>query len=164
MKLDDIDDQIVWQLTMDGRLSVAQLAAAIGIAPSTCHARLSALRDAGVIKSFHAEIDLDAIGLPFQALVLARMRSQDRKEMRACVNRIVRLPQVINLFHMAAAEDLVIHVACASRSQLRDFVGTSINSDPGVMSSYTNLIFDYYVGAEHMSHLSGLEDMRRDIH
>ena len=163
MKLDEVDDEIVWRLVMDGRLSIAQLASAIGIAASTCHARVNALQAAGVIKSFHAEVDLDAVGLPFQALVMVRMRPQGRDELRAFAKRIIMLPQVMNLFFMAAAENFVVHVACASRTQLRDFVSMSINADPGIASTHTNLIFDHFVGAEHMEHLGGLAEVRREL-
>ena len=83
MKLDEVDDEIVLA-TGDGWQALHRgTASAIGIAVSTCHARVNALQAAGVIKSFHAEVDLDAVGLPFQALVMVRMRPQGRDELRA---------------------------------------------------------------------------------
>jgi hypothetical protein len=54
-------------------------------------------------------------------------------------------------------------VACASRTQLRDFVSTSIHNDPGVISTQTNLIFDHYFGSEYMDHLQGFDELRREI-
>jgi DNA-binding Lrp family transcriptional regulator len=83
MQLDKVDEDIVWRLAMDGRQTIAQLASDIGIAPSTCHARVTALRASGVLKSFHAQVDLEAVGLSFQALVMVRMRPQRREEIQA---------------------------------------------------------------------------------
>lgn len=163
MHLDKVDEAIVWRLAEDGRQSIAQLAASIGIAASTCHARVQALRAEGVIQSFHAQVNLEAVGFPFQALVMVRLRPQRRAELEAYRERIIRLPQVLNLFITASVENCVIHVACASRTQLRDFVSTHVNSDPAVISTQTNLIFDHYLGSEFMSHLSGFDEMRHDI-
>lgn len=163
MQLDAIDDDIIWRLAENGRLSIAQLAAAVGIASSTCHARVKALCDNGVIRAFHALVDLDAIGLPFQALIMVRARPQQKHELDAFAERIVRLPQIINLFSMASVDNFVVHVACTSRTQLRDFVSKYIHSEPTVISTQTNLIYDQYPGSEYMSHLRGLDEMRRDI-
>uniref|UniRef100_UPI0020C744BB Lrp/AsnC family transcriptional regulator n=1 Tax=Cellulomonas sp. GbtcB1 TaxID=2824746 RepID=UPI0020C744BB len=55
--LDAADRQLVRLLQEDGRVANNALPAAVGIAPSTCLARARALRRAGVIRGFHADVD-----------------------------------------------------------------------------------------------------------
>jgi DNA-binding Lrp family transcriptional regulator len=57
---DAVDRRILEALAADARISNAALAEQVGIAPSTCLARVRALREDGVIQGFHAEIDLAA--------------------------------------------------------------------------------------------------------
>ncbi len=55
--LDDVDRRILGVLAADGRMPNNALAAEVGVAPSTCLARVRALRDSGVIRGYHADID-----------------------------------------------------------------------------------------------------------
>ena len=64
----------------DARISNARLAAAVGVAPSTALARVRSLRARGVIRGFHAEVDLAALGRPLQALVAIRLSVISREQ------------------------------------------------------------------------------------
>ena len=162
-ELDDVDEILIRELQRNARISNNALAALAGIAPSTCHTRVKALQDAGVIESYHASVNLEAVGLPIQAIVSVRLRSQARDQIRTYAQRAVLLPQVINLFFIGGPEDFLIHVACASISQLRDFVAAKLSMDPAVASTNTSIVFDHLVGVQHMSHVSGLAEVRREL-
>jgi DNA-binding Lrp family transcriptional regulator len=77
--LDDVDRRLLELLAADARISNARLAAAVGVAPSTALARVRALRSRGVIRGFHAEVDLAALGRPLQALVAIRLSVHSRE-------------------------------------------------------------------------------------
>ncbi|MFZ0970979.1 MAG: winged helix-turn-helix transcriptional regulator, partial [Solirubrobacteraceae bacterium] len=65
--VDDIDRALLELLARDARITNQRLADRVGVAPSTALARLRSLRDRGVIRGFHAEVDLAALGRPLQA-------------------------------------------------------------------------------------------------
>ncbi|MFP3675052.1 winged helix-turn-helix transcriptional regulator, partial [Bacillus sp. SIMBA_031] len=67
---------ILKELMADARIPNNVLASKAGIAPSTCLGRVRALRDAGIIRGFHAAVDLEALGLLVYALVSVRVNSQ----------------------------------------------------------------------------------------
>lgn len=161
--LDETDERIVWELTRDGRLSNKDLAERIGVAPSTCLARVRALRESGVLRSFHASPEWDALGLPIQAIVAVRLKAQARAQIRSYAQRVVTLPNVLNVFFLGGADDFFIHVACASTSQLRDFVATELSMDDSVASTQTNIVFDHLSGMEHMAESGSWRDVRAAI-
>ena len=115
--LDDIDRAILAELAADGRLPNNALAERVGVAPSTCLTRTRALRECGAIRGFHAEVDPAALGLPLQALVSVRLTAHERAAVDAFRARSVRLPGVVSVFHVAGAEDYVLHVRAASRTR-----------------------------------------------
>ena len=65
--LDGIDLSILGILGKNARISNAELANEVGLAPSTCLGRVRNLVATGVIKSFAAEIAPEALGLNLQA-------------------------------------------------------------------------------------------------
>src|SRR5215469_18814461 len=73
--LDEIDLTIIRELARDARLPNNMLAARAGIAPSTCLGRVRALRERGVIRGYHADVDQAALGRPLQAMIAVRLQS-----------------------------------------------------------------------------------------
>ncbi|MBF6394161.1 winged helix-turn-helix transcriptional regulator, partial [Nocardia farcinica] len=69
MVLDDVDRILLDELARDGRMTNNALAAAAGIAPSTCLGRVRSLVERGVIRGFHADIDPAALGRSLQAMI-----------------------------------------------------------------------------------------------
>src|SRR3712207_9496199 len=98
--LDAVDYAILGTLGEDARIPNNQLAARVGVAPSTCLARVRALREAGVLKGFHAEIDLAALGRPLQAMIAVRLAVHARAQIEDFTNTVRSLPGVLSVFHM----------------------------------------------------------------
>ncbi|WP_344211925.1 Lrp/AsnC family transcriptional regulator [Kribbella sancticallisti] len=144
--LDEVDLELVRLLTADGRMPNNALAEATGIAPSTCLTRVRALRDRGVIRGFHAEVDLAALGQPIQALVAIRLGAHSRDEVDRFRTAAPRLPGVLALFHVTGVNDYLLHVAAASPDALREFVLDYLTADPAVSHAETSLIFEHVRG------------------
>jgi DNA-binding Lrp family transcriptional regulator len=148
--IDEIDERIVWELCREGRLPNKELAERVGIAPSTCLMRVRALQASGALRSFHAQPDWASMGLPIEAIVAVRLKAQARAQIKTYAQRVITLPNVLNVFFLGGADDFLIHVACSSTGQLRDFVATELSLDTSVASTQTNIIFDHLIGVEHM--------------
>jgi len=93
--LDEIDRTLVGLLAADGRMPNNALAEAAGIAPSTCLTRVRSLRERGVIRGFHADVDLAALGRPLQALIAIRIGAHSRNEIDRFRTKVPGLPGVL---------------------------------------------------------------------
>jgi DNA-binding Lrp family transcriptional regulator len=140
--LDDIDRHIVRELARDARIANNALAERVGIAPSTCLGRVRSLRERGVIRGYHADVDPAALGRPLQAMIAVRLQSHARSRIRGFVAEVAGLPEVLNVFFLAGKDDFLLHVAAASTSSLRDFVET-LSSNGDVSYTETSLIFEH---------------------
>lgn len=147
VELDGVDRRLLAILHADARMSNSALAAAVGIAPSTCHGRVRRLHELGVIRGFHADIDPAAIGLPLQAMVSVRLQSGARGKIRTFLEQIRRKPQVIDVYFLAGADDFILHVAARDTDDLRSFVVDNLNADADVAGTQTSLIFEHLRGA-----------------
>jgi DNA-binding Lrp family transcriptional regulator len=144
--LDAVDRQILTELMLNGRLTNAALAQRVGVAESTCIHRVRALREAGVIRGFHADVDLGALGLPLQAVVKVRLGSHNRDHVKQFHAVLADIPGALRILHVAGEDDYLVHVAVASAEALRDLVLEHINVHPVVRHTETQLVFEVIPG------------------
>ncbi|GGM13232.1 putative transcriptional regulator, AsnC family protein [Nakamurella endophytica] len=144
--LDEVDRRIVAVLAADARTPNNALAAQVGVAASTCLARVRALRDRGVIRGYHADIDPAALGRPLQAMIAVRVQAGARSRMTLFTERVRRRPEVVDVYFLAGADDFLLHVATADAAALRDFVVDELSAHDEVALTETNLIFEHVRG------------------
>ena len=144
--LDPVDLSMLAELERNGRLTNAALAARVGIAESTCTQRLRSLRDRGVIRGFRAEVDAASLGLSLQALITVRLGTHGREQVRDFEARVRELPSVLTAFHVAGADDYLLHVAVRSAGALRELVLEHLTTHPHVRHVETQLVFEVIEG------------------
>jgi DNA-binding Lrp family transcriptional regulator len=141
--LDEVDRRLLRLLVDDARMPNNALAERAGVAASTCLQRVRALRQRGVIRGFHADIDPAALGWPIQAMIAVRLQSHARGHIPDFMRKIAALPEVLNVFFLGGADDFHVHIAATGTDQLRDFVVLNLSGDPDVALTETNLIFEH---------------------
>ncbi|MFB8198467.1 Lrp/AsnC family transcriptional regulator [Kitasatospora purpeofusca] len=149
--VDDIDRAILRVLAENARTPNNALAEAVGIAPSTCLARVRTLRERGIVRAFRTEIDPAAIGLPLQAMISVRLRAHTREQNESFRSSAPDLPGVLAVFHMAGSDDYLLHVGVAGPEELRDFVVDHLTTHPAVAQTRTNLIFEQIPGRRYLT-------------
>lgn len=141
--LDRIDCGILAALQKDGRLSNKELAAQVGLAPSSCLARVRRLRSSGVLTGFHADVDAAAVGVGLQAMVAISLRDH-RPEPTEDFQALLRaMPEVVGIFHVGGTIDLLVHLAARDTAHLREMVHHRITGQSQVDKVQTMILFDY---------------------
>src|ERR1700759_3279977 len=93
--LDDLNRAILRELQSDARRTNRDVAAAVGISPTTALDRTRALRDRGVIRGALLDVDLAGIGRPVQALIAVRTRPPSRRNIEAFRDWVTQLPDTL---------------------------------------------------------------------
>ena len=76
MELDSFDRKILMHFQRNTRLTANDLSELVGLSPSACHRRLSALRDSGVIEAEIAVIDPKAVGRRMTMIVTVTLERE----------------------------------------------------------------------------------------
>ncbi|MBC8092587.1 MAG: Lrp/AsnC family transcriptional regulator [Pseudonocardia sp.] len=139
--LDELDTRIVRLLQADGRQTNRQVAAAIGVSPSTSLERVRSLQHRGVIRGFHADIDLGEVGRPVQALIAVRIRPPSRQNIERFREWVARLPETLGVFVTSGVQDFLIHVAVPSTDDLYAFVIDRLTERPEVADVQTSVVY-----------------------
>ena len=140
-RLDRTDRRLVAELQQDARLSNKELAARVGLAPSTCLERVRALRARGVLRGFHAEVDPNALGRGLQAFVAVRIRPHSRQQVEGFWTYALGLPEVIEVFHVTGADDFILYVGVVDTDALRDLVLDRLTVRPEVGHVETRIVY-----------------------
>lgn len=140
---DAVDRALLRLLERDARTPNSALAEQVGIAPSTCLGRVRALRERGVIRGYHADVDPAATGHPLQAMISVRLQADARSRLAEFVERVGRLPEVRDVYFLAGQDDYLLRVATADTASLRDLV-TTLNAHRDVAGTRTSLIFEHH--------------------
>lgn len=140
--MDELDLLLLTRLQHNVRQTNRELADAVGIAPSTCLARVRALRERGVVRGAHAEVDLGAIGRSAQAMVALKIRPQAFGAAGVFQRYIAELPETLAVFMVSGGSDFLVHVAVPDTSRLRDFV-LALAKRPEIADIRTSIVFEH---------------------
>lgn len=144
IELDEIDHELIRLLTQNARSTNADLAAAVGIAQSTCITRVRSLQDRGVITGFSANVEPAALGLGTQVLISVTLRAGARAHLSDFMNDMRQRTEVIQVFFLGGAEDFIVHLAVANPDEVREFVLENLSNNATVASTRTNLVFEHF--------------------
>jgi len=143
MDLDRIDFEILFLLRNNARLMNKEIAAKVGIAPSTCLNRVRSLQSGGVLRGFHADIDPEALGIGLQAMIAIRLRHHLRQNVEAFSKYTLALPEVIQIYHVAGPIDFQVHVWVSDAKHLQQLAMNAFIDREEVAHIETGLIFEH---------------------
>lgn len=140
--LDELDRQLIEELSQDARMTNRELADRVGLSPSGCLDRVRRLYERGVIRGTHLEVDPKAMGIGIQALVHVRLKRHTRKAVSVFRAQALELDEVVSLYHVTGEFDFVIHVVARDMAHLRDFALDTLTTRPEVGGIQTSIMFE----------------------
>jgi DNA-binding Lrp family transcriptional regulator len=140
--LDRIDFEIIRLLQKNAWLSNKEIAAAVRLAPSTCHERIRNLRASGIIRGAHAEVSARAIGLNLEAIAFIKLAKYERAVIDRFLSDMESIPEVRNVFLVSGRYDVMLHVVVKDIDHLRNLGLDRITSQSVVVNIETSIVYD----------------------
>jgi Lrp/AsnC family leucine-responsive transcriptional regulator len=132
--LDDIDRKILEQLQADGRMSLNDLAAKVGLSPSPCLRRVRMLERDGVISRYVAVLDQRAVGLPVSVFVSIKLEKQREESLNRFAKAVERWPEVLECYLMTGPRDYWLRVVVPDLDAYERFVKHKLTRVEGIAS------------------------------
>lgn len=129
--MDDLDRNIVAQLSRDARMSVTVLARRLKVARSTVQARLERLESSGAIAGYTLRLGEAARTGRIRATVMLTIEPRSQPGILA---RLKTMPQVERIHTTSGRVDLLLQLATASTTELDETLDR-IGAIDGVRSS-----------------------------
>jgi DNA-binding Lrp family transcriptional regulator len=138
--MDVVDRKILALLQGDGRLTVTDLAAEVGLSVSPCHRRVRELERSGAIRGYRAIVDAGALGLSFEALVFVTMRREDRETLLAFEDGLASIPNVVQAERLFGDPDYLLRVVTADLAAYQRLQDERLTALPGVQRMTSTLV------------------------
>jgi DNA-binding Lrp family transcriptional regulator len=138
--VDSIDRKILAELQQDGRLTITELAAKIGLSISPCHRRLRELERSGVIRGYRAIVDAQAVGLAFEALLFVTMRQEDRDTLLGFERAVAEIPSVVQAQRLFGDPDYLLRILTTDLTAYQRLEDDVLATLPGVQRLTSTLV------------------------
>ncbi|HEU4948555.1 MAG TPA: Lrp/AsnC family transcriptional regulator [Kribbella sp.] len=143
--MDAIDRKILALLQEDGRLTVTDLAAKVGLSVSPCHRRLRELERSGTISGYRAVVNPDTVGLRFQALVFVTMRQEDRDTLLGFERAVADVPHVVQAQRLFGDPDYLLRIVTEDLGAYQRLEDDVLAALPGVQRLNSTLVMKQVV-------------------
>ena len=133
--LDDFDRRIIAALVEDGRMTVTDLAMAVGLSKTPCQVRLRRLQESGVIRGFRAMVDPAKLGMDHVAFAEVKLSDTRESALTEFNDAVRRIPEVEECHMIASSFDYLLKVRTADIRRYRTVLGEKISSLPHVLQT-----------------------------
>jgi len=116
-RLDGYDSRILAELQANARLSVAELSRRVHLSQPAVRERVQKLELAGVIRGYHASVDLQALGYGIRAIMRL-----GRSDFAKVARLIAKTPEVINAFNVTGEDSWILEIAVTDVAHLDSVV------------------------------------------
>jgi Lrp/AsnC family leucine-responsive transcriptional regulator len=139
--IDSVDLQLLEMLQDNARISQADMARAIGLAPSAVLERLRKLEARGLVTGYAALISARAVGLGQLAFVAVRVSGTGDQEEHAGA-RLAAVPEVLEVHHVAGEDCYLLKVRTQDAQHLGRLLKQRLGRVPGVVSTRTTVVLE----------------------
>lgn len=138
--IDDTDRRILDILATDARLSNAEVARRIGLAPSATYERIRKMEERGVIRGYATLVDPQAAGLGLLAFIL--VRDDERTGQTTTAARVAAIPEVQEVHHVAGEDCMLVKVRVADTAALVRLLREQLGGIETIRSTRTIIVLD----------------------
>ena len=140
--IDKIDHSILSCLVQDGRISMTDLAARVGLSKTPVIARVRRLEEAGVIAGYHAQLSAKKLGLDHIAFVEVRLSETREAALRAFNAAVREISEVEECHMIAGGFDYLVKVRTCDIHAYRLVLSERISQLPYVASTSTYVVME----------------------
>lgn len=109
-EMDKLDRAILRLLSVDASLSLADIAAQVGLTPTPCWKRIRRMEQEGIIQRRIAVLDPVKIGLPVSVFVAVETSDHSSEWLSRFAEVVERLPEIVDAWRMSGDVDYLLHV------------------------------------------------------
>ena len=138
--IDAIDATILDLLQENARISQAEVARVVGLAPSAVLERIRKLEARGVIRGYSALVDPHALDQAMLAFIA--VRSEQAPGDDSVSQALAQCPEVLELHHVAGDDCYLLKVRARDAEHIGQLLRHRFGRVPGVRSTRTTIVLE----------------------
>jgi Lrp/AsnC family transcriptional regulator, regulator of ectoine-degradation genes len=113
-QIDNIDINILAALFGRARISKVEMSSEVGISAGRCYERMRRLERAGIIRGYHADVDIPRLASALQFLVQVKLTRDIPARTQQFERTVLKFPQILSCHSVLGNIDYVLVVVAAS--------------------------------------------------
>ncbi len=143
-KLDHIDRKVLEILQSNGKITNAQLSKEIGLSPAPTLERVKKLEMSGIIKSYHAQLEPEKVGLGVTTFVMVTLVGHKMDVTRSFVDKVNDIGEIIECHHITGTGDFLLKVISKDIASYQKLMLETINEIEEVANTQTMVILSTF--------------------
>ena len=140
VKLDEINNRILRELSCNARQSNLDLSERVGLSPSACLRRVQELERSGVITGYRAKLDRTKLGIGFTAYIAVGLNDHSKKSQDAFERIIERSDEVSECHNITGSSEYLLRVEVADIVAYKQFHTEVLGTIAQVSSITTHVV------------------------
>mgnify|MGYP003135619204 CR=1 FL=1 len=140
--IDSFDRNILKILGTDGRITLTELAARVGLSTTPCQQRVRRLEKDGYILGYRAVLDLPRMGLAQIAFVQVNLSDTRETSLQDFRNAVAGISEIEQCHMIAGGFDYLIKVRTRDIESFRKVLGEKISALPFVAHTSTFMVIE----------------------
>ncbi len=140
--IDQINANILRELTLDGRISNIDLADKVGLSPSACLRRVQELERKGVIAGYRVVLNPQAMGITFIAYVLVGLSRHTKDAQHGFEAAMALAPEVRECHNVTGTVEYLLRIEARDLAAYKYFHTEVLGTVPQVSSIVSYIVMD----------------------
>ena len=139
-ELDRLDRAILRLLAEDASLSLADIAAQVGLTPTPCWKRIKEMEAAGVIRGYTAVVDREKVGLMVAAVTEVNLERHSESQVQRFEEAVAASPQIVRCVSATGPADYILTVLVPDMKHYEQFLHETLFKLPGVTHVRSSIV------------------------
>jgi Lrp/AsnC family transcriptional regulator for asnA, asnC and gidA len=120
-------------LQADGRISFSRIARELNLSEATIHLRVKKLKEKGILKGFHANVDPEKIGKRVLAFILVKI---DTRKYPETLRKVAEFKDIYEVHDITGEYSALLKVRVSNKDELAQLLD-EIGKLEGIVDTYT---------------------------
>ncbi|MBB3192532.1 Lrp/AsnC family transcriptional regulator [Halomonas cerina] len=130
--IDAADIRILRALQQHGQLSKTKLSELVNLSPTPCWVRFTRLKEAGLIRGYHADIALDKIANATKVVVTVSLEGHRKSNFDRFEDYIGQVDEIVECIATGGGMDYVLKVVTPSLSAFQHVMEELLSAELGI--------------------------------
>jgi Lrp/AsnC family transcriptional regulator of ectoine degradation len=140
IKLDAIDFKILDVIQRDGRITKLALAERVGLSPTPAWLRLRKLEKAGIVRGYHAGLDMRSIAPIATVLVEVTLGSHRQADFDRFERAVRDVPEIVACWAVGGGMDYVLKVVAPDIDAYQRLIDRLLEREIGIDRYFTYIV------------------------
>jgi Lrp/AsnC family transcriptional regulator of ectoine degradation len=140
VKLDKFDLKILQILQQEGRITKLELSQRISLSQTPCHERVKRLEQAGLVRGYHADVDINKlmeVTRVFVTVTLERHKSNDFVRFESAIKKV---PEILECYALGGGIDYFLSIVTVDLNAYQRLMEELLDKDIGIAQYFSYVV------------------------